>query len=108
MAKSRKAAAPEARDELAASVEALAAEVRVLREAIDELREEIQYATNNLFDRPEPPLPHRRITSMPQDPTANNFGERLNAYTSDELPADDASERTDSDTPPDRPAGRLF
>lgn len=86
MAKSRKPAALETRDELAEAVEVLTAEVRVLRHAVDELREEIQYATRNVFDRPEPPLPHRRIVSMPLDPCADDFGERINALTPADLP----------------------
>lgn len=109
MAKSRKAAASETRDELAEVVEALTAEVRVLRQAVDELREEIQYATRNLIDRPVPPLPHRRIVSMPLDPLADDFGERLNAVTPDDLPEDDSAAQT-PDAEGDRPPspGTLF
>ena len=109
MAKSRQAAAPETTDDLSTAVAALTDEVRVLRQAIDDLREEIQYATNNLLDRSAPPLPHRRIVSMPLDPTADDFAKRLNAVTPDDLPPEgDATQTPNADS--DRPAssGRLF
>ena len=108
MGKARKAAAPEQNDDLVDAVRDLTAEVRVLRDAIDELREEVQYAANNLFDPREPPLPHRRITSMPKDPLADDFGERINAYTPEDLPTDAPDEPAESDRPPNRPPGQLF
>jgi cell division septum initiation protein DivIVA len=57
------------REEIVASIEALTEEVEVLRDAIDELREELQWAVRN-----ERPL---RITSMSADPCAKDF--RINA-----------------------------
>jgi len=108
MAKSRKAAASEPRDELAEVVEALTAEVRVLRNAVDELREEIQYATNNLPDRREPPLPHRRIVSMPLDPLAEDFGERINAVSPDDLPDAEPEPESPPQSPTSPRPGELF
>jgi len=62
-------------------IDELRDEIRVLRTVVDELREELQYLVLN----PEARLPGDeqwrpvRISSMPADPTASDFGERLNS-----------------------------
>jgi len=113
MSKSRHATAPETTEDLAEVVAAFTDEVRVLRQAIDDLREEIRYAANNLLDRPEPPLPHhhRRIVSVPLDPTANDFAGLVNAVSASDLPPEPHEERRDptgADSAPSPPPGRLF
>ena len=47
-------------------------EVRLLRQVIDELREELSWANNNALELP-PQLRPVRITSMSLDPTARDF-----------------------------------
>ena len=67
-------------------------EVHVLREAVDELREEVQYGVRNLLD-PEGTMDRpRRITSMPSDPAAPDFAARVNTYHPEDLPAESDTE----------------
>ena len=73
-------------DPIVAALDRMTEEVRVLRQVIDELREEIQWAARNVVGEPLPRLPTRRITSMPLDPTCDDFAERLNALTPADLP----------------------
>lgn len=68
---------------------ALKEEVRVLRQVLDEIKDEIAWLLNNREEfrcqRPsERPVMH--ITSMPKDPLAEDFGERVNRYTAKDLP----------------------
>jgi hypothetical protein len=62
-------------ESLTSEVGRLADEVRVLRDAIDDLRIELEYVTQN---REPPPAPFQ-LTSMPLDPTAPDFHDRVNA-----------------------------
>lgn len=66
-------------DELTDAVVGLSEEVRVLRQAVDDLREEIQWAARNLVDPDQGSLANRRIRTMPLDPCAADFAERVNA-----------------------------
>lgn len=73
-------------DELQHTVRELTEEARVVREAVDELREVIDYLVRQI-----PPdfwelMRARRITSMPVDPTDPDFGEKLNAVSSEDIP----------------------
>ena len=73
--------------DLAEAVSGLRDEVRVLREAIDDLRTELQHALRNWGnDRWEPVARDRRITSMPRDPGAADFAKRLNTVGPGALP----------------------
>jgi hypothetical protein len=72
----------EAVQDLAAIIERLRDEVEVLRQAVDDLREELTHELRNLRDAlpipgPDPPY---RLTSMPQDSCADDFHERVNAF----------------------------
>ena len=68
-----------AQEPLAAEVESLRIEVRVLRQAIDEVREELQYLNNNgLRLRDLDQLPHVGILKrMAADVTSEQWSERL-------------------------------
>jgi len=55
-----------------ADIAALRDEVTLLRQVIDELREELSWANNNAHELP-PQLNPVRITSMSLDPTARDF-----------------------------------
>lgn len=86
MAKRRSAIDTSADNELIGSIDALRDEVCVLRQAVDELREELQYLVRNPdgFPRQET-LPPLRIASLAKDPTAADFGERINAASAEKL-----------------------
>jgi hypothetical protein len=58
-------------------------EVGVLRDAIDEEREVMEWAAQN--DKPI-----FRLTSMPVDPAAPDFAQKLNALTPEDLSAGEA------------------
>ena len=57
-------------------------EVCVLREAIDDFREAFEHTVRNLPDQLPPPL---RVWSLPADPTAPDFGERINAVPPEQM-----------------------
>lgn len=60
------------KSELARVVEVLTDEIRVLREAVDELREEVQWANHN-HPHESPASAGRHIQSCSLDPTSSNF-----------------------------------
>lgn len=64
------------------SIDALQQEIRVLRDAVDELRIELQYLVRNPQEVSGVETMERlRITSLPLDPAASDFGERVNAVS---------------------------
>lgn len=71
--------------ELPTTVERLTQELVVLRRVMDEIREDIGWAVRNAPDL-IPALGARRITSMPLDPCAPDWSERLNRLTPADLP----------------------
>jgi hypothetical protein len=73
-------------DALALAIERVADELRVIREVMDECREHFEWAVNNDRLRCPPTVMH--VTSLPKDPLAPDFGERINACTAADLPAD--------------------
>jgi hypothetical protein len=85
-------------ERLLAAIETLSEEVRVLRDAIDELRDEFTWAVRNR-EPPPPVSPFVPLTSLPRDPLAADFGERINRVGAQDVLADDAT--------PHSP-GRLF
>lgn len=84
-------------ERLTAAVESLCDEVRVLREAIDELREEYTWAVRNHRLGSAPLVVH--VTSMPADPLADDFGERLNRLKPKDLPPESAQDTGTRDQP---------
>lgn len=96
---------------LTEDVRALRDEVHVLREAVDDFREVFEHTIRNLPDQLPPPL---RIWSLPADPTAPDFGERINAVPQEQMEALRAEAVQSAPKPPPatpRPAGlqrRLF
>jgi len=71
-------------DTVGDEIRCLREEVRVLRESIDEFREAFEHAVRNLPEQLPPPL---RVWSMPADPTAPDFGERINAVPPEQMAA---------------------
>jgi hypothetical protein len=82
-------------DQLLATIRELSQEVRVLREAVDELREELQWSNRN-------PLPHNPpssrfvLTSMPLDPAAEDW--EINRLTANDLPEEHSQNAPRSQT----------
>jgi hypothetical protein len=64
------------------SIDSLQQEIRVLRDAVDELRIELQYVVRNPQEVGDiDPIERLRVTSLPLDPAASDFGERVNAVS---------------------------
>jgi hypothetical protein len=72
-------------NDVAEAVSNLRDEINVLRQAIDELRDDVMWAVRNALAPHEPPF---QLTSMPLNPTAPGFGERINAIRPSDLPAE--------------------
>lgn len=65
-------------------VKTLTQEVRVLRDAIDDARQELEWIARNL---PRPAwTPTPQLTSFPKDALAPDFHERVNRYRAEDLP----------------------
>jgi hypothetical protein len=75
---------------IADAVEKLAGEVEVLRGIVDRLQDDFAWALNNdAFGRGElhrDPGPPMHITSMPRDPLAPDWHERVNRFRPEDLP----------------------
>jgi hypothetical protein len=69
----------ETASDLAAAVERLTDEVQVLRQAVDDLREELVWELRQLRSEAGPKPPPFHLTSMPLDPLAPDFHQRVNA-----------------------------
>lgn len=68
-------------ERLADAVDSLVEEIHLLAQSLDDLREEFSWAIRN-----DPLRAPYRLTSMPLDPTAPDFAERLNQLTPADLP----------------------
>ncbi len=78
--------------ELRQAVERLADEVRVLRDVLDEARDEFTWAARN--DKLGGALPPTVLTSMPLDPLSKDW--ELNRMSAADLPPDSPSVRRTS------------
>lgn len=73
-------------DALTTAVERVADGLRVLLDVMADIREDLQWGVlNDKFTSAPCPM---HITSMPIDPLAPNFGERINRLKPEDLPAD--------------------
>jgi hypothetical protein len=88
-------------DALTAAVERVGDELRVIREVMDECREHFEWAVNN--DRLRCPSPALHITSLPKDPVAPDFGERINRFSAEDLPDHGEDPGEDTAEPPRQP-----
>ncbi len=80
---------PEQVEDLTQAVVSLTEQVRVLRQAVDEIGDELEWAIRNRVVMVKPiEFPQPRITSFPVDPLAEDFHERVNAVTAADLPPD--------------------
>ena len=90
-------------DNLAIEVSDLKDEIKVFRTVMDEIREDLEWLVRNLriADVPRP----IQLTSMPVDPCADDFHERVNAVSRDDLP-DEVSTHGQSNEAPQHEEGR--
>ena len=77
-------------EQLTEQVSRLTDALRVVKDAIDDLRDDLEYAVRN--KQPLPPPLH--ITSMPHDPTVPDFHARLNAVKFEQPSADHPQNET--------------
>lgn len=85
---------------VAEALERIAEELGAIGETMDRIRDDLGWALNNEAFRSPPPL--CPLTSMPKDPLADDFGERLNAVSPDDVPADVQDADASSPTSPTR------
>lgn len=71
------------------ALELLRQEVAVVRQVLAEILDELQWANRNR-DHEDSWRVGRRITSMPVDPTADDWAERINRHCAADLPGDEA------------------
>jgi hypothetical protein len=75
----------DAEDSIASSLDRLREELTVVRQVLDDIREELEWANRNRSEPTPSPLLPRRITSMPLDPCAADWAERLNRYSAADI-----------------------
>ncbi len=88
-------------DSIADSLDLLREELAVVRQVLDEIREELEWANRNRSEPDPAPLMPRRITSMPLDPCAPDWAERLNRFSAADLTIETAE-------PASKQQGQLF
>lgn len=93
-------------DSLVVSLDQLRQELTVLRMVLDEIRDQLEWANQNRDDSPSPPIPFRQLTSMPRDPCAPDWAERLNQFSAADV--DDDSEPPPPNLPLPKEQGELF
>lgn len=76
-------------------------ELSAIREALDAIRDDVAWWLNN--HRREHWLPVQPITSMPVDPLAPDWAERLNKFTAADLPGNAHANRAAEHETPKRP-----
>ncbi len=77
-------------------------ELAAIREALDGIREDLDWWLKN--HRREQWTPMQPITSMPIDPLAPGWAERVNKFTADDLPENTATKRSAERRSPDKPS----
>lgn len=78
---------PDQIDDLTQATISLTEQVRMLRHAVDEIGDELGWAIRNRVMTVESLESYsQRITSLPTDPAAEDFHERVNAVTAADLP----------------------
>ncbi len=76
-------------EELTQTVNSLVEQVRILRQAVDEIGDELGWAIRNRF-RDQLPSPPFVLNSFPLDPLADDFAERVNAVSRHDISEDPA------------------
>ena len=80
-------------ESLTSEVSRLREEVQVLRDVLAELVEDVQWAIRNGIVPSETPSTHFRLKSMPVDPCADDFHERVNAIQPNDITTEPRSQQ---------------
>jgi len=80
---------PTPEDSLAETLDRLREELAVVRQVLDEIAGELHWTNRNRELGIDVGGSFRRITSMPLDPSAQDWAERLNQFSADDLPSAD-------------------
>lgn len=97
----------DSQDAIAQVLDRLREELTMVRQVLDEIQDELQWANRNR-DCNWPVSAPFRITSMPLDPAAPDWAERLNRYSAADLPAEVETEVEAVEVPNARAPGQLF
>ena len=100
-------------ERLVETVERLEGELRFIRETLDRIQDDFEWNLNNAPARQDswlPASPPFRITSLPREPLAPEFRERINKVTQDEQNAlrNDEATSIEQKAELSAKAGRLF
>lgn len=76
-------------DPVAEALDRLCEELSVVRHVLDDIYCELQWANRNRPSSESQAGTVRRITSMPLDPTAADWAERLNRFSAADSPIED-------------------
>lgn len=100
----------DANEDLIDALENVAAQLGLIRQVLDEIFTELQWANQNPRDADDSAGAVRRITSMPFDPTAPDWAARLNRFTAADVPVptENASVQISGAQSPDAKPGKLF
>ena len=100
----------DADDDLIDALENVAAQLGLIRQVLDEIFTELQWANQNPRDADDSARAIRRITSMPLDPTAPDWADRLNRFTPADVPVpkENASMQIPGAQSADAKPGKLF
>ena len=85
----RTASHADSADAIAQVLGRLCEELAVVREVLDEIRDELQWANRNRDGDHGPTLAPRRITTMPLDHAEPDWAEGLDRHSPDDLPAEE-------------------
>ena len=75
-------------DSIADVLERLREELSVVRQRLDEIHDELEWATQNFGEADHFTATPRRITSLPLDPCAPHWAEQVNRVSAADLPAE--------------------
>jgi len=101
---------PHADDDLIDALQEVASQLGLIRQVLDEIFTELQWANQNPRDADDSNGAVRRITSMPLDPAAPDWAARLNRFTAADVPVpiENASVPIPGAQSADAKPGKLF
>ena len=86
--RTRTRAFTDSEDSIADVLERLREELSVVRQRLDEIHDELEWATQNYGEGDHITATPRRITSLPLDPCAPHWAEQVNRVSAADLPAE--------------------
>ena len=75
-------------DSIAAALDRLREELTVVRQVLDEIREELEWANQNRGETDHFATTPRTVTSLPLDPAAPHSAEQVNHFSATDVPAE--------------------